>query len=158
MSSSAARELNILLLEESAVGKFTFINALCNYLSFTTLGEAVDAARAGHIRFLIYSEFSKLDGDFFEERKISVKKLDPDEKASVVGGSCTQKCKAYTFGIGETLIRLIDTPGIGDTRGFDQDVKNFKVILSHISQYDGLNAISILLKPGEERLTQSLKY
>lgn len=158
VESSPARDLNILLLGETGVGKSTFINALCNYLSFTTIGDALDAAYKGEIRSLIYSEFVTSTDDF-EERKIVVGKPDPDEGVSKgVGSSCTQKCKAYTFPVGETFIRLIDTPGIGDTRGFDQDVENFKGILSYISQYEGLNAICILLKPNEERLTTSLKY
>ncbi len=53
---------------------------------------------------------------------------------------------------------MIDTPGIGDTRGFDQDVKNMKGIISYISNYMVLNGVCILLKPNEERLTPSLKY
>ncbi|KAG0586861.1 hypothetical protein KC19_2G122900 [Ceratodon purpureus] len=148
--------LNILLLGESGVGKSTFINALCNYLKFPTL----DEARRGEMQGLIYSEFiaSNDDGD---EIKIVVGTPNDDEGArnKGVGGSCTQKCKAYTFPIGEKkLIRLVDSPGIGDTRGFDQDIKNIKDILSFISRYERMNAICILLKPDQERLTISLRY
>lgn len=149
--------LNILLLGPTGVGKSTFINALCNYLSYPSLDEALE----GDVKSLIYSGFTLSS---FENRKIvkktvSVGKRDEDEGAASQGASCTQKCKAYNFNIqGTQSIRLIDTPGIGDTRGYDQDVKNMKDILSFISQYEVLHAVCILLRPDEERLTKSLRY
>lgn len=151
------KSLNILLLGETGVGKSTFINALANYLTFRTVDEACD----GEMQSLIYLEFTTYT-DVYEEKRIVVGKVENDEIArrKEVGCSVTQKCKAYTFNVGSTElpVRLIDTPGIGDTRGFDQDVVNMKGILSHLSEYDTLSAICILLKPNEERLTTSLKY
>ncbi|CAF0834354.1 unnamed protein product [Rotaria sordida] len=53
---------------------------------------------------------------------------------------------------------MIDTPGIGDTRGFEQDKKNFTEILSYIAQYKHLNGLCILLKPDEQRLTIPFRF
>lgn len=50
-------------------------------------------------------------------------------------------------------MRIIDTPGIGDTRGIEQDNENFENILHFISRFDKLHAICILLKPNNSRLT-----
>jgi hypothetical protein len=53
---------------------------------------------------------------------------------------------------------LIDTPGVGDTRGFEQDKKNFAMTLDYISSFKEIHGICILLKPNEARLTPSLRY
>jgi GTPase SAR1 family protein len=144
--------LNILLLGETGVGKSTFINALCNYLSF----DSFESARDGELQPLIYSEFQ------FRGKSITCGKRDDDEGASnrKPGSSCTQRCRAYTFTQeGENQkIRLIDTPGIADTNGITSDEQNMKDILSCLSEYEVLHAICILLKPNEVRLTPVLKY
>ena len=53
---------------------------------------------------------------------------------------------------------MIDTPGIGDTRGTAQDTKNMDDILSHIAHYKELHAILILLKPNNSKLTIVMKF
>lgn len=90
--------VNILLLGASGVGKSTFINALCNYLTYASLDEAVK----GELRSLIYCEFEDSNRGISGQlttRKIVVGKPDSDEGGAKIqtGASCTQKCKAYTF-------------------------------------------------------------
>ncbi|RIB14169.1 hypothetical protein C2G38_2096597, partial [Gigaspora rosea] len=75
-----------------------------------------------------------------------------------VGESSTQVCGIYVFHAGHRVIRLIDTPGIGDTRGIKYDEKNFENILKNISQHKYLNGICILLKPNNARLTITFKF
>ena len=53
---------------------------------------------------------------------------------------------------------MIDTPGIGDTRGVAQDSKNMNNILDHIARYKELHAILILLKPNNSKLTIVMKF
>src|ERR1044072_9770337 len=74
--------------------------------------------------------------------------------------SATQGCKSYVFHTAENkvLIRLIDTPGIGDTRGINQDKKNFDNILKYIGRHQYLNGICILLRPNNERLSVVFKF
>ncbi|KAG0586681.1 hypothetical protein KC19_2G108400 [Ceratodon purpureus] len=152
--------LNILLLGASGVGKSTFINALCNYLTYRTLDEAVK----GELQSLIYCEFQDSNPDskgHLSTKKIVVGKPDIDEGGAKLqaGASCTQRCKAYTLPLGECgEVRLIDTPGILDTRGVDADADNMKHILAFLARYEVLHAVCILLKPNEVRLTNSLKY
>jgi GTPase SAR1 family protein len=141
--------INILLLGESGVGKSTFINAIVNYFKFDTL----EKARAGKPVALMPVSFLLTVGDQFEEHIVRFGDEDPNENHHHPGQSVTQHCRSYVFTIGtQTKIRLIDTPGMGDTRGLDQDDLNMQHILSFINNLSHLNAICILLKPNESRL------
>ncbi|RGB22399.1 hypothetical protein C1646_776149 [Rhizophagus diaphanus] len=146
-------EINILLLGETGVGKSTFINSFANYLKFNTL----DNAKSGDMEILIPSEFTITD-DNYETKTIKLGNYDSNEPLEV-GESSTRECKSYVFHAAENkLIRLIDTPGIGDTKGSEYDVKNFENILWYINYYRYLNGICILLKPNNARLNVIFKY
>ena len=56
------------------------------------------------------------------------------------------------------IVRLIDTPGVGDTRGLEQDKLHIEYILKFLSQVDELHAICIMLKPDETRLGLMFKF
>ncbi|CAB4483553.1 unnamed protein product [Rhizophagus irregularis] len=147
-------EINILLLGETGVGKSTFINAFVNYLRFDTLNEA----KSGNMEVLISSKFTLTDENY-DTQTIKIGKDDPNEQSENVGMSSTQGCNSYVFYAAENKrIRLIDTPGIGDTRGLDQDKKNFENILKYISYYRHINGICILLKPNNARLTVIFRF
>ena len=53
---------------------------------------------------------------------------------------------------------LIDTPGIGDGRGIEQDKENFESILACLTYYDKINAVVVLLKPNNSRLTVAFRF
>ena len=146
--------INVLLLGESGVGKSTFINALVNYLKFETLKEA----RSMKPIAVMPVSFLMTTGDNFDERIITFGDQDSNENHNKVGQSVTQQCRSYVFTLDSgTKMRLIDTPGMGDTRGLDQDDLNMQHILSFISNLSHLNAICILLKPNEARLNIVLR-
>lgn len=50
-----------------------------------------------------------------------------------------QEPKAYKFTVGQgadqKTIRIIDTPGIGDSDGIAKDQENFRKILAYLSNY-----------------------
>ncbi|GBC01561.1 hypothetical protein RclHR1_04230006 [Rhizophagus clarus] len=124
-------EINILLLGETGVGKSTFINAFANYLKFDTLNEA----KSGKMEALISSKFTITDNINYETKTIKIGNDDSNERLENIGMSSTQECKSYVFQAAENkIVRLIDTPGIGDTRGLDQDKKNFENILKFCIQ------------------------
>lgn len=81
-----------------------------------------------------------------------------DERNGAHGQSATQRTCVYTVDIGNTRVRLIDTPGIGDTRGLDQDNKNMADILCVLRTYDKLHGIVILPKPNAARLTVMFRF
>ena len=141
--------INVLLLGESGVGKSTFINALVNYLTFDTLKQA----RSGEPIALMPVSFLITAGDQFEEQTVRFGAEDANEDHYHPGQSVTQHCRSYVFPIStHGKLRLIDTPGMGDTRGVDQDDLNMQQILSFINNLSHLNAICILLKPNESKL------
>jgi GTPase SAR1 family protein len=151
---SSGNDINILLLGETGVGKTTFINAFVNFLHYDTLDDALK----GELKVLIPSSFTITDGDTFESTNIVVGNPNKNENFQEDGASSTQLCRSYIFRIGHRSIRLIDAPGIGDTRGGDYDAINFDHILSYISQYEHLNGICILLKPAVTRLNIYFRY
>ena len=135
-----------MLLGETGVGKSTFINALLNYFSYTTLEEA----ERGELKYAVPSKFTHAGREI---------KVGADENESqVTGQSATQSPRAHVFAFGGHSLRIIDTPGIGDTRGIEKDKENIENILKYISFYQHLNAICILLKPNSSKLTVSFRY
>lgn len=147
--------LNVLILGETGVGKSTFINAFLNYLTFDTLDSAKEAT---DLHYLIPCSFEiqKMDrsgrNGNIECHKIQVGSRD-DERDGSKGDSATQQTTVYPVTIGSRTIRLIDTPGIGDTRGLEYDKKNMADIITTLSSYETLHGILILLKSNSARLT-----
>jgi GTPase SAR1 family protein len=159
-SLTTSENLNILILGETGVGKSTFINAFVNYLSFRTLDEAMAAER---LEWVIPCSFSTQVMDRSqpdsEIRQIEVKVGSrDDEHDGSNGDSATQETKVYPVTIGTRTIRLIDTPGIGDTRGPEFDKKNMADILQTLGSYEALHGILILLKSNNSRLNVTFRY
>ncbi|CAF4937052.1 unnamed protein product [Rotaria sp. Silwood1] len=153
-NSDPSTDINVLLMGQTGVGKSTFINALANYLCNDTLEEVTN----DQMQILIPSAFSFTHEEMFDEKRIQVGEENEYEKLNDDGQTCTRYCRSFVFPVGKKNLRIIDTPGIGDTRGLEQDTKNFHEILTFISQYEHLNAICILLRPNEERLTILFRF
>ncbi|PAV70955.1 hypothetical protein WR25_20930 [Diploscapter pachys] len=145
------KEINILILGETGVGKSTWINGLSNYLTYSTMEEA----EHGKQIYLVPSQFTITDSNQ-RLKKITVGKSENETHED--GASSTQHPKSYVFNVGKKSVRLIDTPGIGDTRGADVDNKNFAEILKYIAQFDEIHGICILLKPNNARLNLTFRY
>jgi GTPase SAR1 family protein len=143
---------NILILGETGVGKSTWINGIANYL----LHENIDSAIENGPLILIPAKFTfiKDDGTMID---VQVGE-NMDNEDMTVGSSCTQEPTTYSFTVGNQMINLIDTPGIGDTRGQDQDKKNFEKILHHLSYFEEIHAICILLKPNNAKMGVVFKF
>lgn len=149
------KELNILILGETGVGKSTWINAFINYLIFESLDEAM---LAKDLNWIIPCSFATQFVDRsnnqcrFVQTKIEIGTRD-DGSASV-----SQTATVYVVDIGNTRVRLIDTPGIGDTRGIERDNQVMADILSVLRNYTDLHGILILLRPNAPRLTIMFRF
>ncbi|KAH8650735.1 hypothetical protein BGZ61DRAFT_542099 [Ilyonectria robusta] len=149
-------DLNILILGETGVGKSTWINAFINYLSYESIGDALDAEDFKWVIPCSFQTQTAVDGKFVEtEIKIGSSQSEKDGSG---GQSATQSTEVYTVNIGKTRVRLIDTPGIGDTRGVDQDNSNMNDILTVLRTYNNLHGVLILLKPNAARLTVMFRF
>lgn len=105
-----------------------------------------------HITFFRFS-FPDEDG---EERDISFG--NDGNEVCVTGQSATQYPQDYTFETEEESFHLIDTPGIGDSRGIGQDKQNFANTLEFLTCYRKINAVVVLLKPNNARLTAAFRF
>ena len=74
------------------------------------------------------------------------------------GQSATQEPTSHVFVAAGKVVNIIDTPGIGDSRGVEQDKKNFDSILAHISHVQEIHGICILLKLNNARLTVIFRF
>ena len=152
--------INILLLGETGVGKSTFINAFANYLTFDTL----EQAQASRPAVLIPVSFLITTGDNFDEHTVKFTDDVDDtgnEDFTHPGQSVTQHCRSYLFSLKDhngKKLRIIDTPGFGDTRGLTQDDCNMAHIFDYVKDLSHLNAICFLLKPNEPRLNVFYRF
>lgn len=149
-------QYNILIIGATGAGKSTFINAFVNYLLYDTLQDALDAEKLT----------SAIPGSFYmahptiANEKIEVKWGEPNaaESLSGEGQSATQSCVIYAININGKLLRLVDTPGLGDTRGLDQDYKNVADIMRTLESLETLSSILFVIKNNDSRLTTSFDF
>ena len=150
-------ELNVLILGETGVGKSTFVNAFVNYLAFPSLDEGM---LVDELNCIVPCSFSTQEVD--ATGRLVKKHIkfgnDRDERDGTTGQSATRKTMVYPLYVGDYMVRLIDTPGIGDTDGVEQDKKNFVDVLSVLRNYEKLHGILILLKPNAARLTVMFRF
>ncbi|CAG2170384.1 unnamed protein product [Oppiella nova] len=135
------------------VGKSTFINALVNYMTYETMDEARDEPIC-----IIPVQFILSDQQTYNEQEILFGIPDSNENTTDSTQSATKSPKCYKFQNNEFILNIIDTPGIGDTDGVEQDNKNMRNLLDFISNYREINAICVLLKPNNARVDVVFKY
>ncbi|KAK3318727.1 hypothetical protein B0H66DRAFT_640073 [Apodospora peruviana] len=144
------KDLQILIFGETGVGESTWINAYINYLAYDSLHDDLEAPE---LKWVVPCSFSTQLKDKDDPRGRFVKKdikigVCHNEHDGTQGQSATQCASVYTIVINsDTRIRLIDTPGVGDIRGLDQDNKNMADNLRTLRTYNELHGVLILLKP-----------
>lgn len=149
--------INVVVVSETGVGKSTWINAIANYITYETAEEALAKP---HIN-MIPTEFTisvKKDGEMLSTHVKVGEEGDARNEVHKEAASCTQHPRSYVFHHNERTYRLIDTPGLGDTRGPNQDRINIENIISFIAKFKKIHAICILLRPNEARLTPTFEY
>ena len=123
----------IMVVGETGSGKTTLLNSFLNYLMGIKYSDS--------FRYKIIVE---------------------DTKNIKAGGSVTANVNVYyirTVLPKIPYIRIVDTPGFGDTRGIDYDKKIIDMIRETFTKdCDTINAICFVAKSNETRLTDFQKY
>lgn len=70
----------------------------------------------------------------------------------------TQKCNIYTFENENFKFSLIDTPGLGDTRGPEQDDKNAQNIVAAVEAITDFHGIILVHKASDARSDTTIVY
>ena len=64
----------------------------------------------------------------------------------------------YDVSVGELKVGIIDTPGFGDSRGFDEDKKNVKTIINCLKAEEYVHYICLIINGRQPRATPTLSY
>ena len=137
----------------------TFYEAFANFFAYSSFDDAVK----GEVKCVIPCNFSITDKNYkVVNVQVGGESNQHQRAKKKVGNSVTQKVKAYCFNVtvdGQLRkLRIIDTPGFGDTKGIVKDKENFFKVIEYIKQFEGLSAICVLLKPNDSRLNLQFRY
>lgn len=163
----STKEINILLLGLTGAGKSTTINALANYFRFSTFEEALhySTCSSKNIVEVIPTQFTlphpETGKKFVIKSSSSKFSDDGNERQNLndFGQSATLFPTGYLFTYGRnSVLRVIDTPGIGDTEGIFDDVKNYENIRAYLHCFKKLHGVIIIVNGNENRKTTFLKY
>lgn len=120
------KRMYILILGSSGDGKSTLIQMLKMCSIYKHLCHATQTYKAdAKVRF------TTTEGDNFDQVDVTIGN-DDNEDYSKIGHSVTQRVKCHTILTDDIEINLIDTPGFNDTRGLDQDRRNFESIIQWV--------------------------
>ena len=72
--------------------------------------------------------------------------------------SKTQVSKTYVLRYGDITVRLIDTLNIGGTHGIEKVRENFQNIMTHLSPFDEIHAICVLLTSNSHGISAMFDY
>uniref|UniRef100_A0A7E4W8N4 SET domain-containing protein n=1 Tax=Panagrellus redivivus TaxID=6233 RepID=A0A7E4W8N4_PANRE len=80
-----------------------------------------------------------------------------NENLADVGQSVTQRPMDYVIDYGDFKVRFVDTPGLGDTRGFTQDEHNIEYIQDHLLTLPDIHGFMFVVKNTETKLSMEFE-
>ena len=128
----------MLLIGETGSGKTSFLNLLCNSKLIEELGTKVDASKLYRIRH--YND------------------LAIEDSTARAMASKTSEAKLYDTELCKMRMTVIDTPGLGDSRGLEQDRKNVAKIIDALRHEEYVNCVCLVINGRQARMSASLKY
>ena len=131
----------ILLIGETGAGKSTFINYLSNYFHKGNLN---------NLKIAIPCKYYPLPTEQFSHNELNIH----DNTQSK-----TSDCTQYMFTDSTTNKQYIflDTPGLSDTRGIEQNESNINEMNDAITQLGNLTSVIVIVNGSISRLTTHLR-
>jgi len=133
-----------LVLGETGAGKTTLINSFANHFYRVSYEQEKQ----------ILIPFKKGQECYFEKHE---QNYDINEVDGKVGASKTQNYHIYDLENDHRKMIIIDTPGIGDPRGPEQDEKNVKQIIEGVKKLGHIQGILFVINP-RTIINRPLKY
>ncbi|KAH9403091.1 hypothetical protein TYRP_015858 [Tyrophagus putrescentiae] len=140
---------------DRGVGKSTTLNALVNYFCCNTFNEALETIE--QLSEVIPLQFTLPHNETGKPVTIKSNNLNANE-CHEVGVLTTLYPKGFLFPFGKNVLRIIDTPGIGDTANTEQDLRNFESILTYLQMLKSLHGIIFITRGYENRKTAFFQY
>lgn len=125
----------ILLLGETGSGKTSFLNLLCNCYKMKTMSDNYDERSLSQLQD--FNDACLEDGDLYK-----------------LAQSRTSGVKIYQ---GDRC-DIIDTPGLGDSRGLEQDNKFLDHVISRLKAEKFINCICLIINGQQTQLGMTSKY
>uniref|UniRef100_A0A914R081 G domain-containing protein n=1 Tax=Panagrolaimus davidi TaxID=227884 RepID=A0A914R081_9BILA len=156
------RDINVLVIGKSGIGKSTLINNIPLYLQYETFKDVKKHFKTGQFKPLIPTHFT-YDIEGKNEKIISgeIKVGESDNENFEIAQSHTKEPQIYTVDKKDPKkvdfrLRIMDTPGVCDTKGLDK--KNMQKIVECVAGLSHLNAVFILLPSNQSTLDEHFKY
>lgn len=134
-AKSNGKAYHMLLVGETGSGKTSFLNLVCNVQQVHKLGFETSA-----------KQFRKYNNIKFENA--SARRME----------SATTGSEMYEVEFDGVRIAIIDTPGFGDTRGFDIDKENVKNIVEKVNYVEYIHCICFVINGRQARITPQFQY
>ena len=147
--------LKFLVIGRTGAGKTTFINSIINQFYNIGYFDERKIAITQHFE-LVNSEGENIKIKLANNMPEFKQKQSDSDKGQYV--SQTEKCNIYTLEKPGLKLSLIDTPGLGDTRGLKQDKTNVASIIEGVKELADFNAICLVQKGNDARVDQMLSY
>uniref|UniRef100_A0A1X7UI58 AIG1-type G domain-containing protein n=1 Tax=Amphimedon queenslandica TaxID=400682 RepID=A0A1X7UI58_AMPQE len=135
METEAPISHTILLIGETGSGKTSFLNLLCNYGIVQELGIDVGVQH------------------FHPFNEIKLENATSDKMQSK-----TSDALKYTVSLGDTNLEIIDTPGLGDSRGIEQDINRLEMIIQCLKNEESIHCVCLVINGRATRISATLNY
>ena len=149
--------IRVVCLGRTGAGKTTLINCLLNYACGKSYEDERIIAISQQITLKnpytgveITSKYDYNLPEFKDKQTDNLKALSHESQ--------TTQASSYSVQLEDYILSIIDTPGIGDTKGPIQDKENIDLIVNQIRKTDELHAILFVCKSTESRLDSCMKY
>lgn len=137
MSDTAQQ--SIIVLGETGSGKSTFINIATNYFRNGNLQQ---------LKVLIPNKFNRATERDSVHSERNMQHSDESQ---------TNDCAPYRFQVDGSTFVILDTPGLGDTRGPGQDQINLQIIMEAVEKQSNISAVVFIINGQSPRYTLVIK-